>query len=82
MGFDKRTVIAQLLARPPFLRRSPMFIGGDLTDEFWFALVESLGGRAFSVGARRTGNAGAFETPEAGRNWPAAFRNRETEAEI
>jgi trehalose 6-phosphate phosphatase len=42
--FDKGTAIAQFLATTPFVGRTPVFIGDDLTDEAGFNCVNSQGG--------------------------------------
>ena len=71
--FDKGRAIAALLATPPFRDRTPIFIGDDDTDEAGFAAVSADGGRAYSVGRRRPGVVGVFESPSAVRGWLAAF---------
>lgn len=50
-GRDKGTAIQQLMARPPFASRQPVFIGDDLTDEAGFHHVNALGGRSIRVGS-------------------------------
>ncbi len=71
--FDKGRAIAALLATPPFRDRTPIFIGDDDTDEAGFAAVSAVGGRAYSVGRRRPGVVGVFESPSDVRGWLAAF---------
>ncbi len=49
-GRDKGTAIAEFVKEKPFHGRVPIFIGDDLTDEYGFALVNSLCGHAVKVG--------------------------------
>ena len=51
---DKGRGIADLLARPPFAGRKPVFIGDDLTDESGFLFVNAQGGISVRAGAVRT----------------------------
>lgn len=51
-GSDKGVAVAQLMARTPFLGRTPVFVGDDLTDEFGFQAAQRLGGWAVRVGHR------------------------------
>lgn len=71
--FDKGRAVAAFLATPPFRDRTPIFIGDDDTDEAGFAAVAACGGRAYSVGRRRPGVVGVFESPSDVRGWLAAF---------
>lgn len=49
---DKGTAIARLLDHPPFLGRTAVFAGDDLTDESGFAVVNARGGISILVGDR------------------------------
>ncbi|MDZ7642926.1 MAG: trehalose-phosphatase [Woeseiaceae bacterium] len=49
-GYDKGAAIRFFLAREPFARRTPVFIGDDVTDEAGFAAVNALAGRSIRVG--------------------------------
>jgi trehalose 6-phosphate phosphatase len=73
---DKGKAIALLLSSAPFLGRTPIFAGDDDTDESGFAAVTARGGLAYSVGRRRLGAVGVFETPQAVRDWLAVFAGR------
>jgi len=53
-GYDKGTAIDEYLAEPPFLGRTPVFLGDDLTDEVGFELVNQQGGHSIKIGPGRT----------------------------
>lgn len=53
-GRDKGTAILEYMTEPPFLGRSPVFVGDDQTDEYGFAAVMRAGGWAVKVGPGRT----------------------------
>jgi trehalose 6-phosphate phosphatase len=53
-GYDKGTAIDEYLDAPPFLGRTPVFVGDDLTDEVGFELVNARGGHSIKVGPGRT----------------------------
>jgi trehalose 6-phosphate phosphatase len=72
-GADKGKAIAAFLDVPPFLGRTPIFVGDDETDESGFSIVADRGGIGLSVGVRRRGASGVFENPQAVRKWLAAF---------
>ncbi len=54
---DKGRAVRLLMAQPPFLGRTPVFVGDDLTDEFGFAAANALGGWSVRVGAREPSQA-------------------------
>jgi len=78
-GYDKGRAVAAFLSVPPFLGRTPVYVGDDTTDEAGFAAVSSRGGFAYSVGRRRTGARGVFARPSDVRDWLAEFAERRGE---
>lgn len=75
-GFDKGTAIASFMTRPPFVGRTPLFIGNDATDDAGFAVVSDRGGIAYSVGARRPRTVAMFPDPATVRRWLAGHLGR------
>jgi trehalose 6-phosphate phosphatase len=55
--------VRDLMRRPPFAGRMPVFIGDDVTDESVFAVLDELGGKGFSVGRHFAGLSGIFDSP-------------------
>ena len=55
--------VRDLMRRPPFAGRVPVFIGDDVTDESVFAVLTEMGGRGFSVGRHFAGLGGIFSSP-------------------
>jgi trehalose 6-phosphate phosphatase len=72
-SFNKGKSIARFLQAAPFRGRPPMFVGDDATDEAGFAEVIARGGRAYSIGERRPGAIGYFESPRTVRAWLKAL---------
>ncbi len=54
---DKGGAVRKLLEQPPFADRTPVFVGDDLTDEYGFEAVNSLGGWSVLVGPRPNSHA-------------------------
>ncbi len=56
-GATKAEGVAAFMLEPPFLGRTPVFVGDDLTDEDGFAGAERAGGFGVVVGPRRPSRA-------------------------
>jgi len=78
-GYDKGRAVIAFLSVPPFLGRTPIYVGDDTTDEAGFTAVSSRGGFAYSVGRRRPGARGVFARPSDVRDWLADFAERRGE---
>jgi trehalose 6-phosphate phosphatase len=61
---DKGSAVRELMKRPPFRGRHPIFIGDDVTDEPVFGVIPQFGGLGFSVGRIVAGVDGHFDRPE------------------
>lgn len=67
--FSKGSAVRELMTRPPFTGREPVFIGDDTTDESVFAILPGLGGRGYSVGRAFDATQGTFASPQDVRSW-------------
>ena len=56
-GIDKGRAVEELLRQPPFDRRTPVYLGDDLTDEHAFEVVNRAGGMSVRVGTREPSHA-------------------------
>jgi trehalose 6-phosphate phosphatase len=72
---SKALAVSELMTRPPFHNRHPIFIGDDVTDEPVFGVIPQFGGLSFSVGRVAAGVDGHFERPEDVRAWLARIAN-------
>lgn len=68
-GFSKATAVRELMSKPPYAGRHPVFVGDDVTDDTVFAIMPDLAGTAFSVGRKVVGLDGHFATPSDVRSW-------------
>ena len=67
--FSKGAAVCELMKRPPFAGRMPLFMGDDTTDESVFAILPSLDGCGYSVGREIAGTQGTFASPQDVRSW-------------
>ncbi len=67
--YNKGKAVRDLMSKPPFCGRRPIFIGDDVTDETAFAVLPDFNGLGFSVGERIEGLAGCFPEPAEVREW-------------
>jgi len=68
-GKDKGQAVAEFMAETPFKGRTPVFVGDDATDEYGFAVVNSLGGHSIKVGGGRSTAHWRLPDVEAVRSW-------------
>lgn len=70
-GKDKGQAVSEFMAEEPFKGRVPVFIGDDTTDEYGFAVVNSLGGHSIKVGGGRSAARWRVADVVAVRSWLA-----------
>jgi trehalose 6-phosphate phosphatase len=68
-GINKAEAVRQLMVCAPFTKRSPIFIGDDITDEPVFDVMPQFVGLGFSVGRIAPGVHGHFADPQSVRAW-------------
>jgi trehalose 6-phosphate phosphatase len=65
-NFHKGVAVCELMKRSPFAQRIPLFVGDDVTDESFFAVMAARGGFGYSVWREVAGVAGTFDGPATG----------------
>ena len=73
-GADKGTAVREFMAEPPFVGRTPIFLGDDITDERAFEIVNALGGYSVKVGTGPTLAQWRLDGVTAVRNWLEGVR--------
>lgn len=69
-GTDKGRAVQELIARPPFLTRLPVYLGDDLTDEHGFQSVNRLDGISVRIGQREPSHAHySLASPATTQDW-------------
>lgn len=68
-GGDKGSAIADFLAEVPFLGRTPLFAGDDVTDEDAFRIVNDRGGMTVKIGPGSTLAHHRVESPATFAGW-------------
>lgn len=68
-GKDKGVAVQEFLREPPFLGRTPVFLGDDATDEYAFAVVNEANGISIKVGPGKTGARFRLKDVRAVRRW-------------
>lgn len=79
-GVDKGRAIAQMMMAPPFASRIPVFVGDDVTDEYGFAAVREMNGRAIHVGTAHGTADAVLPSPSHVRAWLARLAAAMTSA--
>jgi trehalose 6-phosphate phosphatase len=79
-GVSKALAVRELMTRPPFVERHPIFIGDDVTDEPVFGVIANFGGLGFSVGRSVPGANGYFDKPADVRAWLARIVSEHEDA--
>jgi trehalose 6-phosphate phosphatase len=75
-GCDKGKAIEQFLSDAPFVGRTPVFLGDDVTDEFGFRVVNRLKGHSIKIGAGTTDARWRLANPAAAKAWLGAWMDR------
>jgi len=66
---NKGEAVRELMQRAPFARRTPVFVGDDVTDQSVFRMLPGFGGVGYSVEHLMAGASAAFRSPGDVRVW-------------
>jgi trehalose 6-phosphate phosphatase len=72
-GRNKGIAVEEFMRERPFVRRVPVFLGDDVSDEYGFTVVNRLGGHSVKVGAGATAARWNVPDPAAARVWLAQW---------
>lgn len=75
-GCDKGKAIEEFMSDAPFVGRTPVFLGDDVTDEFGFRVVNRLNGHSIKIGAGPTDARWRLANPAAAKAWLGAWMDR------
>ncbi|MCE6964986.1 MULTISPECIES: trehalose-phosphatase [Leclercia] len=81
-GINKGEAIAAFMAEPPFLGKTPVFFGDDLTDEYGFNVVNQAEGLSVKVGPGHTAAKWRLEGVSSVWEWVKQVANQKQEEEI
>lgn len=68
-GVNKGEAIRAFMQESPFVNKTPVFLGDDLTDESGFKIVNQMGGYAVKVGLGETEARWRFDSVAAVHQW-------------
>ena len=68
-GVSKGEAIRTFMQEAPFINKTPVFLGDDLTDESGFKVVNQMGGYAVKVGQGDTGAKWRLDSVAAVQQW-------------
>jgi trehalose 6-phosphate phosphatase len=66
---NKGEAVREMMKRPPFAGRKPVFVGDDTTDVAVFDVLPALGGIGYSVGRHIPGASASFGSAQEVRRW-------------
>ena len=81
-GINKGEAIAAFMCEPPFLGKTPVFVGDDLTDEFGFTMVNQADGISVKVGPGETQARWRLDGVASVWQWVKEVANQQQEEEI
>ena len=81
-GRDKGVAIAELMQTEPFIGRTPVFVGDDITDENGFRAVNAAGGHSIKIGRGRTSARWRIRDVTTLREWLRAGMDAATESSV
>ena len=81
-GCDKGKAIEEFMSDAPFVGRTPVFLGDDVTDEFGFRVVNRLNGHSIKIGPGTTDARWRLANPAAAKAWLGAWMDRFGRAKV